>query len=214
MDRRGTSLIVLAGGESRRFGSPKALALWRGKRLIDHVFDRLSPHSEKTITVTNPLPQEPDWPGDAVLRDDPSLPAGPLRGIVRGLAECESEWAWVVSCDTPLVMIELLSALRDEARPGDVAVTPVWRGLAQPLVACWEAAAAPALKEILEAGEHSPGAALGRLGRRPFPEEACGAIDPKGASFFNVNTPEDLEGLDRLAPAGGATRSKPRRDTC
>jgi molybdopterin-guanine dinucleotide biosynthesis protein A len=214
MDRGETSLIVLAGGESRRFGSPKALALWRGKRLIDHLFDRLSRHSARTIIVTNPLPQEPDWPGGAVVRDDPSLPAGPLRGIVRGLAECETDWAWVVSCDTPVVMIGLLEALRREARPGDVAVTPVWRGLAQPLVACWERAAARALEEILKAGEHSPGAALERLGRRPFPEKMCRAIDPEGLSFFNVNTPADLRNLERLALERETLRGKQRRDTC
>ncbi len=202
MARRGTSLIVLAGGESRRFGSPKALALWRGRRLVDHVVESLSPYSVMTITVTNPLPLEPDWPGEAVVRDDPSLPAGPLRGIVRGLAECETDWAWVVSCDTPLVKVELLQALRRKARRGDVAVTPVWRGLTQPLVACWETAAASALGDVLRAGEHSPGAALDSLGRRTFTDEMCRKIDPKGLSFFNVNTPADLAELDRLAPAG------------
>lgn len=195
-----TSVIILAGGDSRRFGSPKALARWRGRRLIDHVVERLRPIGGTIILVTNPLPEEPIWPGDKVVHDDRSMPAGPLRGIVRGLTECSDDWAWVVACDTPLVMIELLQALRREARPGDVAVTPIWEGRRQPLVACWERAAAPALAELLAAGEHSPGAALERLGCRPYPDERCRRIDPDGRSFFNLNTPEDLVELDRLVP--------------
>jgi molybdopterin-guanine dinucleotide biosynthesis protein A len=200
MSRLPTSLVVLAGGESRRFGSPKALVNWRGKRLIDHVVERLGPLSEITIVVTNPMPLEPNWPGDKVVYDDKSLPAGPLRGIVRGLAESPADWAWVVACDTPLVMGELLQALRREAKPGDVAVTPIWRELRQPLVACWEKAAAAALAGVLRAGEHSPGAALDRLGCRPYPAERCRKIDPEGRSFFNVNTAGDLAELDRLLP--------------
>ncbi len=202
MARVATSLIVLAGGESWRFGSPKALALWRGKRLIDHLVERLRRFADTTVIVTNPLPGGPPWPGDKVLYDDRSLPAGPLRGIVRGLPECTAEWAWVVATDTPLVSIDLLGALRREARAGDVAVTPLWDGVRQPLVACWETAAAPQLAELLRAGEHSPGAALDRLGCRTFPLERCRQIDPTGMSFFNVNTPRDLEELDRLASEG------------
>ena len=193
-----TSVIILAGGGSRRFGSHKALAEWRGKRLVDHVAERIGSMGNITILVTNPLPEEPDWPGDKVVYDDRSKPAGPLRGIVRGLAECSADWAWVVSCDTPLVSRELLREMRSEAHPGDIAVTPVWRGLRQPLVACWEKAARSALAEVLSSGEHSPGAALDGLGCKLFSEERCREFDPDGRSFFNVNTPEDLVELDRL----------------
>ena len=194
-----TSVIVLAGGDSRRFGSTKALAEWRGKRLVDHVVDRIGPSADTTILVTHPIPERPSWPGDKVVYDDPSRPAGPLRGLVRGLSECTADWAWVIACDTPLVQIDLLAALRKEARPGDTAVTPLWEGRRQLLVACWEKAALAALAKVLEAGEHSPGAALDRLGCREFPEELCRKIDPTGRSFFNVNTPRDLAGLDMLS---------------
>jgi molybdopterin-guanine dinucleotide biosynthesis protein A len=195
-----TSLIILAGGDSRRFGSTKALAEWRGKRLVDHVVERIGQIGDATILVTNPLPEDPAWPGDKVVYDDQSQPAGPLRGIVRGLAECTADWAWVVACDTPLVSAELLLALRREAKPGDVAVAPMWQERRQPLVACWEKAAGPALAELLASGEHSPGAALERFGCRAFPEERCRKVDPDGRSFFNVNRPEELAELDRLFP--------------
>ena len=62
MARLVTSVVVLAGGGSSRFGSPKALVQWRGKRLIDHVIERLGPFGDTTILVTNPLPEEPVWP--------------------------------------------------------------------------------------------------------------------------------------------------------
>ena len=201
MSRSLTSLVVLAGGESRRFGSPKALVRWHGARLVDQVVARLGPLADRTILVTNPLPEEPEWPGDKVIRDDPSLPAGPLRGIIAGLNECAADWAWVVACDTPLISVELMRALRREARPGDVAVAPLWQDRLQLLTACWEKAAAPALTEALEAGEQSPRHVLESLGCRTFTAERCHKIDPEGRSFFNVNTPEDLAGL--VWPTGG-----------
>ena len=40
---------ILAGGQARRFGSDKAQALWRGRRLIDHVADALG--SQTTALV-------------------------------------------------------------------------------------------------------------------------------------------------------------------
>jgi molybdopterin-guanine dinucleotide biosynthesis protein A len=193
-------LIVLAGGESRRFASTKALAVWRGRRLIDHVVDRLCSLGSETFLVTSPTAPDAEWPVDKVVQDDPTLPAGPLRGIVAGLGACADEWAWVVACDTPLVKADLLAAVRRAARPGDIAVTPEWQGRCQPLVACWERAAVGALAEILRAGEHSPLGALDRLGHRSFPAARCRKIDPDGRSFFNVNTPEDLLELDRLVP--------------
>jgi molybdopterin-guanine dinucleotide biosynthesis protein A len=196
MPRPLTDLVVLAGGESRRFGSPKALAPWRGKRLVDHVVDGLSPLAAKTIVVTNPLPEDPGWPGDKVVEDNPSLPAGPLRGIVAGLRECRAEWAWVVACDTPLISPELMSAVRETARRGDVAVAPLWEGRLQLLAACWEVAAAAALEKALKGGEQSPRRALESLGCVEFSAEKCREIDPEGRSFLNVNTPDDLAALD------------------
>jgi molybdopterin-guanine dinucleotide biosynthesis protein A len=195
-------VIVLAGGESRRFGSTKALAMWRGRRLIDHVVDRLRPLGGPTLLVTVPAAPDTAWPVDRVVYDDPALPASPLRGIISGLRECTTDWAWVVACDAPLVEADLLAALRREARPGDVAVIPVWQGRRQPLVACWERAAADALAEILSTGERAPLRALERLGHRSFPAVRCREIDPDGRSFVSVNSPEDLLALDRLVPLG------------
>lgn len=196
MARQPTSLVVLAGGESRRFGSPKALAEWRGKRLVDHVVERLAPLADRTVLVADPRSEETQWPGDIVVTDDPSLPSGPLRGIVAGLSQCSSDWAWVIACDTPLISPALMTALRDEAIAGDIAVAPLWDGRLQLLAACWETAASPELAKALASGEQSPRRALEALGCRVFPAERCREIDPEGKSFLNVNTPEDLAGLN------------------
>jgi len=192
------SAVVLAGGRSTRFGSPKALAVWRGKKLVEHVLDVLRPIARELVLVTGPETEVEGACADVVARDDPSLPAGPLRGLVAGLRSCTRPWAWVVACDNPLVEPRLLLSLRREARPGDTAVVPLWRGRREPLVACWEVEAAARLERILRAGEHSPGGALDALGYRPFPEEKWRRLDPQGRSFYNVNTREDLAALEEL----------------
>lgn len=39
MEQESVAALVLAAGESRRFGSPKQLALWRGRTLLEHVLE-------------------------------------------------------------------------------------------------------------------------------------------------------------------------------
>lgn len=196
-----TSAIVLAGGDARRFGTDKARARWTGRRLVDHVVAVLRPLSEKIILVTQAERRAESWPADQVVCDDPTLPAGPLRGLVRGLVACHGTHAWVVACDAPRLQSELLLALRRECRPQDLAVLPVWEGRPQPLVACYAAAAAEPLAELLADGEHSPLRALATLGYRALPEKRCRQLDPEGLSFINVNSPADLERL--MSPPSG-----------
>lgn len=70
--------IVLAGGQSRRFGSDKALALLDGRPLIDHALAALA--GCDAIAVAGR-----DWPGTLSLPDRPGPGLGPLGGLAAAL---------------------------------------------------------------------------------------------------------------------------------
>jgi len=184
--------IILAGGHSTRFGRSKSDVVWRGRSLISHVADRLRHVTLEIVAVARAEQDSSQWPVDRVIHDDHGLPTGPLRGIVAGLNGVHTPYAFVCSCDSPLIDPRLLVALRQSIDPRDCAVVPVWEGHLQPLVALYAASAAPELLLLLRQGELSPARALSRLPHQTLSEEECRHIDPTGLSFCNVNSAEDM----------------------
>jgi molybdenum cofactor guanylyltransferase len=89
---------ILAGGQSRRFGSDKAEALFEGRPLLDHVADALRPQCEELLVVGR------DWPGMACTNDQPKIGLGPLGGLAAALNWAQSEyWDGVLSCGCDIV---------------------------------------------------------------------------------------------------------------
>jgi molybdenum cofactor guanylyltransferase len=70
---------ILAGGQSRRFGSDKAKALVAGKPLLDHVADALRPQCAELVVAGR------DWPGIISIADLPESGLGPLGGLAGAL---------------------------------------------------------------------------------------------------------------------------------
>ena len=46
--------VLLAGGESRRFGVPKAFSSYKGKAMYQWALDALAPLVEKTVVISHP----------------------------------------------------------------------------------------------------------------------------------------------------------------
>jgi molybdenum cofactor guanylyltransferase len=70
---------ILAGGQSRRFGSDKAEALVEGKALLDHVADALRPQCAELVVAGR------TWPGLVMVADLPETGLGPLGGLAGAL---------------------------------------------------------------------------------------------------------------------------------
>lgn len=107
---------VLAGGESSRYGSPKALAEIGGRRIVDRVIAALRVVTPDIIISAN----EPELFEDLEL---PTFPddregLGPLGGIhtvLRRAREAGRPGVLAVACDLPFPSVELLSLLRRTA---------------------------------------------------------------------------------------------------
>lgn len=102
---------VLAGGEARRFGSDKALALFEARPLIDHVIARLAPQTDGVVVVGR------DHAGLARVEDRPAHGLGPLGAIAGALHWGRAhgfDAVLTVPCDTPLLPLDLAHALAGE----------------------------------------------------------------------------------------------------
>jgi molybdopterin-guanine dinucleotide biosynthesis protein A len=74
---------ILAGGQSRRFGSDKAEALVAGKPLLDHVADALRPRCAELVVAGRV------WPALTTVTDLPESGIGPLGGLAGALDHAE-----------------------------------------------------------------------------------------------------------------------------
>lgn len=163
---------VLAGGQSRRFGSDKALAHWRGRTLADHVAAALSTHVEEVVICGRGLP------------DRPAPGLGPLGGINAALAHAAAhgfDRVLVAPCDTPLLNEPLLARLA--AIEGAAFLTDL------PVIGSWPATLGPQLDDWLATGgDRSVRAWARAVGATPL-------VVATGEVPMNVNTTGDLARL-------------------
>jgi len=174
---RGLTGVLLVGGASTRFGSPKALARLGGEMLAERAWRVLGDACDERIAVG----KRADALGlpFRVLDDGVDVRAS-LAGLVAGLRAASNDVAVVLPVDTPLVTAALLRELGTACR--DAAVTE-----SGPLPGAYRRSALPELEAALAGGRFRLGETLDAL------EVAVVHADP--ALLANVNTPEDLAQL-------------------
>jgi molybdopterin-guanine dinucleotide biosynthesis protein A len=99
-----------------------------------------------------------------------------------------------VAVDMPFVSPELLTQLAD-LYDGEDAVVPMTDSGAEPLHAVYAKSALPGLRDAEAEGRLALRAVLEGLRVRLVEEAEWRRIDPTGRFAFNVNRPEDLNGL-------------------
>ncbi len=105
--------FILAGGRSQRFGSDKALAVFRGRPLICYPIAALREIGISPAIVAPHADRYREWCAEAVTSERPGL--GPIEGVRAALLASSSGWAFILSVDMPLVGPGLLEALRSRA---------------------------------------------------------------------------------------------------
>ena len=170
----GLTGVLLVGGASTRFGSPKALARFGGETLAERAWRLLGEVCDERIAVGSAtgLPF-------ATLSDAGDAHA-PLAGIVAGLRAAAHEVAVVVPVDMPLLTAGALQALAAGCRDAAVPQTG-------PLPGAYAKAALPVLEDALARGELRLRDVVARLD--------AAVVELDEALLANVNEPGDLERL-------------------
>ena len=137
-----TAGIVLAGGLSSRFGSPKAFAEWEGRPFYELSLAALSPFCEECIVVTRPELVERFPEGLHVTTDiEQFVGQGPIAGILSGMEKLHADRYIVLPCDMPFMTADVIGRLLDCHSSGVTAV--VLDGKYHPLVSVWDGNVAP-----------------------------------------------------------------------
>ena len=195
--RRGCSLVILAGGLSRRMGRDKAALPAGDGTLIEHLARRLAPVVDETIIAGGS--GRPALP-DVTMVEDRYPGLGPLAGMHAGLLASRSPLVWVVGCDLPDADPRLASLLCGLARDVD-AVVPRIDSEPQGVCAVYDRALAPRIAGLLAAGERRVTMLLAASNVRYVTPDELRAVDPELRSFRNINTPDDYRAWLMTQPA-------------
>jgi molybdopterin-guanine dinucleotide biosynthesis protein A/predicted GNAT family acetyltransferase len=179
----GLTGILLVGGSSRRFGSPKALATLDGETLAERAWRTLGEVCDERIAVGK-VADRLRLPFD--LLDDGTDVRAPIAGLVAGLRAAGNEVSVALPVDVPLVRAEHLRQLA--ANCADAAVPPTG-----PLPGAFRETALPVFERHLDSGELAVRDALHELDAR--------IVELEPSALLNVNTEADLERLEvRIVP--------------
>ena len=169
--------VLLVGGASTRFGSPKALAQLDEETLAERGWRILGEACDERLAVGKRA-DGLELPFEVI--DDGTETRAALAGIVAGLGAASNELVAALPVDMPFVtaalLHELAEACRDAAAP---------RGA--PLPAVVRRSALPLLERRLAAGDLALHAALREL-------DAV-EVETESALLVNVNTADELRSL-------------------
>ena len=197
------------GGKSLRFGQDKALETIGNKSLIQWVIDRLALLSREIIIVTS-RDKGFHYPVCAQVKMvvDVYRGKGPFGGIYSGLVASSCLWAIVVGCDMPFLSVALLDYMVQLSPRFDVVVPRVKEKI-EPLCALYSKNCLAPMQKLLERRELRIRELFNVVKVRYVEEDEIDRFDPQHLSFFNINTPSDLEKARRLAmeqTMGGSPR--------
>ena len=136
------AVLVLAGGEGRRLGGPKAWLEWQGAPLLIHLLEQLGGLTDRVpLVAAGPGTELPQ--GRFRRVDDAAPGTGPLGGLAAGLGVLETSLpearVAVAACDLPFADPRLFRFLAEVAPPGADVVLPGHGGRLHPLAGVWRA---------------------------------------------------------------------------
>ncbi|HYG12690.1 MAG TPA: molybdenum cofactor guanylyltransferase MobA [Methylophilaceae bacterium] len=187
--------IILAGGKSRRMGGvDKGLINFLGKPMIAHVLQRLAPQVDEILINANREAERYAAFGPPVVQDDITGFAGPLAGLHKGMRTAAHPYVLTVPCDSPLLPMNLARRLMQGLieRDADLAVANTG-AQAHPVFCLCRKSLLPDLEQFLNGGGRKIDAWYSRL------NVAEVAFDDNPQAFANINTPDELLGLEQVA---------------
>ncbi len=203
-----TGLVLTGGRGSRMGGVDKGLQLHRGQPLAQHALQRLRPQVGALMINANRNLDAYRAMGVPVWPDPIDGFAGPLAGLLAGLAQAQTDWLASVPCDSPDFPLDLVARLAAAAaaQNADVAVAatradgavvatravgppPAGRQL-HPVFMLLRCTLRDSLAGYLAAGDR-------QVGRWTAQQRVVEVLFDDAAAFFNANTEADLRSLQR-----------------
>lgn len=189
MERLSVCGVILAGGVSRRMGTPKELLQWGDEPLICHLARSIRQAALPCLVISNAperLPRETLQAMDVQCSQDLLPASGPVSGLCTAFRLRTEDALLVLACDMPFVdaaQIRLMLAHCEQLREWD-AVIPQQGERLHPLFALYQRRTHKVWEAAHRQGELHVMGVVEKLRARLLAD----VLDPWAT--FNMNTPQ------------------------
>jgi len=189
--------VILAGGQNKRFGGQnKAFLRIGGKRIVDRLMEGYGRIFEQVVLVTNDPVAYTDL--DALIVSDHYPKRSSLNGLHAGLYAAAHDYAFFTACDAPFARPSLIRCVLDHIEPRADIIIPTTSAGYEPMFAVYKKSCLPVMAQQLEKDLLKIQGLFRKVRVKTVDEAALRQADPELLSFFNINTPEDLERAEMM----------------
>ena len=201
--RQRLTVVIQAGGESRRMGQSKATVPFLGRPLIMRLVERLLPIADELVITTNEgsrlefLHDEYPTANIRLVPDELDY-RGALPGLLTALTAATYEYVATVACDMIFASPNLIAAeCAQMSLTGADAVIPVNQHGYEPFHALYNRdACLPHVRSWLDKGDKRAQSFLDDINVCEMPHEMVLRAEPMGGCFINANTPHELASIE------------------
>jgi len=196
------SCAILAGGQSRRFGSDKTLAKINNKSFTQILAENLSEISDDVLIISKDSSKFDFEVKNCRFLNDEYEQQCPLVGIITGLKNSKYDTLFVISADSPFANKELIKNLSSFIDGYEV-LLPVIKSKIYTLFSFYTKNSLKVLEEYLNNGIFRLLDVYKDLNVLYFDNlEFFYKYDKELYSFLNINTREDYERAKVIAKKG------------
>jgi molybdopterin-guanine dinucleotide biosynthesis protein A len=199
--------IILSGGlNSRMHGKNKSFLKLGRETFLDRLLSTLGALFGEVILVTRD-PHLYDTRDIKVVEDIFDVRSA-LSGVHAGLVRAANRHSFVVACDTPLLKPELVKRLVQEGYDDDDVVVPKKGEYLEPLCAVYSKACIPPIEALLKQRKVKISNLFPLVRTKEVDVSRINQEDPELLSFINVNTPGDLEKVQKSLMIDAAAKTQ------
>lgn len=181
--------IILAGGKSSRMGTDKGFVIYKHQTFMAHIIEVLRLTVDNIIIVSD----NTDYDSFNLKRvNDVIKDSGPLAGLYSGLIHSTTENNLVLSCDIPLITLEILQKLIEHIDDEADIIQLESKRKPMPLIAMYKKKCAQTCAQLLQNDERRMSALTNSLNTKTVLLE-----QDLDKYTLNVNTLNELNALKR-----------------
>ena len=189
--------VILSGGLAARYdGTEKALLQVGGVRILDRIYEIYRELFDEIILVTNSPEKFLEW--DLLIVADLFPIRSSLTGIHAGLFYTTNPYAFISACDTPFLKKKMVETVMGKIEDKIDIVMPETAAGFEPLCAAYSKRCLEAAQNNLEQKKLKITRTFRKSRIKTISEKVLRRIDPELQSFFNINTPEDLQQAEKM----------------
>jgi molybdopterin-guanine dinucleotide biosynthesis protein A len=186
------SIVIQAGGKSTRMGRDKGLVSFGAGTLVEYILSQVEELHQDTFIISNQMESYANF--GVPVYGDVIHGIGALGGVYTALYHAKTDYVLLLAVDMPFVNLNFLKFLLQSAEGYDVAIPQVSEGgFLEPFRAVYSRQCLMPIKNMIDQGKRKVISFFDLVSVNYISPAEIQQFDLDGRTFFNLNTPEDLE---------------------